>query len=142
MSKIWSSEASAIVAAVGVIIFLGLLTSHWMLSVLITLTGYILWLYNRLRRLEKWISRGTKTSKVYDDNGFVGIIIRQLYHQKKINNERKKRTKDILGRLNRNISALPDATVLLNESREIEWCNEPAQYENVVCESKVRAYRD
>ena len=128
MSKIWSSEASAILTAVGVVIFFGLLTSHWMLAVLITLTGYILWLYNRLRRLEKWIARGTKTSKVYDDNGFVGIIIRHLYHQKKINNERKRRTKDILGRLNRNISALPDATVLLNESREIEWCNEPAQY--------------
>lgn len=128
MNKIWSSEASAIITAVGAVIFFGLLTSHWMLAVLITLTGYILWLYNRLRKLEKWIARGTKTSKVYDDNGFVGIIIRHLYHQKKINNERKKRTKDILGRLNRNISALPDATVLLNESREIEWCNEPAQY--------------
>lgn len=128
MNKIWSSEAFAIVTAAGVVIFLGLLTSQWMLAVLITLAGYIFWLYNRLRRLEKWISRGTKTSKVYDDNGFVGIIIRQLYHQKKISNERKKRSKEILGRLNRNISALPDATVLLNEYREIEWCNEPAQY--------------
>ncbi|MDH5354003.1 MAG: phosphate regulon sensor protein PhoR [Gammaproteobacteria bacterium] len=128
MSKIWSSEASAIISALAVVVFFGLLTSHWMLAILITLTGYILWLYNRLRRLEKWISRGTKTSKVYDDNGFVGIIIRHLYQQKKINNERKKRTKDILGRLNRNISALPDAAVLLNEFHQIEWCNEPARY--------------
>lgn len=99
-----------------------------MLSALFALVGYIGWLYYRLIRLEQWLSRGTKVSEVFDDNGFIGIIVRHLYRQKKHNNERKKRTKDILGRLNRNIAALPDATVLLNQYREIEWCNEPAQY--------------
>ena len=34
----------------------------------------------------------------------------------------------MIGRLKRNISALPDATVLLNHHFEIEWCNEPAHY--------------
>ncbi len=99
-----------------------------MLSALLSLVGYISWLYYRLMRLEQWLSRGTKASEVFDDNGFIGIIVRHLYRQKKHSNERKKRTKDILGRLNRNIAALPDATVLLNQYRQIEWCNEPAQY--------------
>jgi two-component system phosphate regulon sensor histidine kinase PhoR len=104
------------------------LTRDWMLSALLLLVGYIVWLYYRLMRLETWLSRGTKASEVFDDNGFIGIIVRHLYRQKKLSNERKKRTKDILGRLNRNIAALPDATVLLNQYREIEWSNEPAQY--------------
>ena len=30
--------------------------------------------------------------------------------------------------MNQNISALPDATVLLNSEFQIEWCNEPAKY--------------
>ena len=107
---------------------LGIAVGNWFVASLITLGGYILWLYRRLARLEKWIWRGTKTSEVHDDGGFVGTIIRHLYQQKKIYNQRKKRTKAILGRLNRNISALPDATVLLNAELEIEWCNAPAAY--------------
>ncbi len=95
---------------------------------LITLGGYIAWLYYRLLKLEHWIRKGTKVSAVYDDQGFIGIIIRQLYEQKKTYNQRKRRTKRILRRLNQNISALPDATVLLNNEFQIEWCNEPARY--------------
>ncbi|MDH3536175.1 MAG: ATP-binding protein, partial [Gammaproteobacteria bacterium] len=50
------------------------------------------------------------------------------YQQKKVYNRRKRRTKRILRRLNQNIAALPDATVLLNSEFQIEWCNEPARY--------------
>jgi two-component system phosphate regulon sensor histidine kinase PhoR len=128
VNKIWITERLTLLVALLVVIFLTALTNAWVPSALLTLVGYIGWLYYRLIRLEQWLSRGTKVSEVFDDNGFIGIIVRHLYRQKKHNNERKKRTKDILGRLNRNIAALPDATVLLNQYREIEWCNEPAQY--------------
>jgi len=128
MSRIWSSEYSAILTAAIALVMLGLLTGSWFVSTLFILCAYIVWLYRRLVRLEKWISNGTKVSQVYDDNGFIGIIIRHLYQQKKTYNQRKKRTKAILGTLNRNISALPDATVLLNAELEIEWCNAPARY--------------
>ena len=128
MVRVWNSEASAIFAALAALVILGLLSESWTLASLLVLGLYILWLYRRLARLEKWVRRGTKMSQVYDDPGFIGIIIRHLYQQKKQHNLRKKRTKSILGRLNRNISALPDATVLLNEEQEILWCNEPARY--------------
>lgn len=128
MKKIWASESWAITSVVIVTLFMGTSTGFWYPSLLLALLGYIAWIYYRLLKLEKWVSRGTKISKVYDDHGFIGTIIRHLYQQKKMHNQRKKRTKDILGRLNRNISALPDATILLNEYREIEWCNEPARY--------------
>ena len=128
MKKIWASESWAITSVIMVTIFLGTLSGFWYASLLLALLGYIGWIYYRLLKLEKWVSRGTKLSKVYDDHGFIGTIIRHLYQQKKTHSQRKKRTKDILGRLNRNISALPDATILLNEYREIEWCNEPAHY--------------
>jgi two-component system phosphate regulon sensor histidine kinase PhoR len=128
MNKIWLTERLNLLVAFFVLIFLTTLTSDWMFAAVLTLIGYIAWLYYRLIRLEQWLSRGTKVSEVFNDNGFIGNIVRHLYRQKKHSNERKKRTKDILGRLNRNIAALPDATVLLNQFREIEWCNEPAQY--------------
>ena len=128
MKKIWASESWAITSVIIATLFLGTLTGFWYASLLLALLGYLFWIYYRLLKLEKWVSRGTKLSKVYDDHGFIGTIIRHLYQQKKTHSQRKKRTKDILGRLNRNISALPDATILLNEYREIEWCNEPAHY--------------
>jgi two-component system phosphate regulon sensor histidine kinase PhoR len=128
MSRIWSTESFAILTAIIALVMLGLLTGNWFIASTVTLVIYIMWLYRRLWKLEKWIRRGTKASQVYDDEGFVGIIVRHLYQQKKTHNQRKKRTKEILGRLNRNISALPDATVLLNAEFEIEWCNEPARY--------------
>ena len=128
MKRIWQTESWAITSAIIITLFFGTLSGYWYLSLIAALLGYVCWIYYRLLKLEKWISRGSKISKVYDDPGFVGVIIRHLYRQKKINSERKKRTREILGRLNRNISALPDATVLINQYYEIEWCNEPAQY--------------
>jgi len=128
MSNIWSTEAWAIVIAACMLALIGLLSGEWFMASLITLGAYIAWLYYRLLKLEQWIRKGTKVSEVYDDQGFFGIIIRQLYEQKKLYNQRKRRTKRILRRLNQNISALPDATVLLNDAFQIEWCNEPARY--------------
>jgi len=128
MSNIWSTEAWALAIAACLLGLIGILTGSWLAASLITLGGYIAWLYQRLLKLEQWIRKGTRTSEVYDDRGFIGIIIRQLYEQKKIYNQRKRRTKRILRRLNQNIAALPDATVLLNRKFQIEWCNEPARY--------------
>ena len=128
MSRIWSAEYPALIIAVIALVMLGLLLDNWFAASLAVLGVYILWLYRRMAKLERWIRRGTKASQVYDDDGFVGIIVSHLYRQKKVHNQRKKRTKKILGTLNRNISALPDATILLNADREIEWCNEPARY--------------
>lgn len=128
MNKLWSTESPAIISALLFFVLFGSIFDNWFVASIITLGGYITWLYYRLIKLEKWLARGTKTSEVYDDGGFIGLIIRHLYHQRKLHNKRKKRTKEILRRLNRNISALPDATVLLNDDLEIEWCNAPAQY--------------
>jgi two-component system phosphate regulon sensor histidine kinase PhoR len=128
MSNIWSTEARALILAAATLMLLGWLSGNWFVSGMLTCGGYISWLYWRLLKLEKWIRNGTRMSEVYDDPGFLGIIIRQLYKQKKTRSKRKRRTKRILRQLNQNIAALPDATVLLNQDFRIEWCNEPARY--------------
>ncbi|MCK4707076.1 MAG: DUF3329 domain-containing protein [Gammaproteobacteria bacterium] len=128
MNKIWETEKAAIFFTVVWISLIGIIFQNWIVAILFPLVSYIIWLYFRLYQLEKWLSRGTKASQVFNDNGFIGLIIRHLYIQKKVNNNRKKRTKEILRRLNTNISALPDATVLLDQNYEIEWANPPATY--------------
>ncbi len=128
MSNIWSTEAWALILTTAALMLLGGLSGNWFAASLLTCGCYIAWLYWRLLKLESWIRKGTRASEVYEDAGFVGIIIRQLYEQKKAHNQRKRRTKQILRRLNENISALPDATVLLDKKLRIEWCNDPARY--------------
>ncbi len=128
MNKLWVTEKFAIFFTIGWIFLLGIIFQNWLVATVLPLVSYIIWIYVRLYRLEKWLSQGTKISQVFDDNGFIGIIIRHLYQQKKVHSKRKKRLKNILRRLNTNISALPDATVVLNQQLEIEWSNAPASY--------------
>ncbi len=128
MSNIWTTEAWAMAIAACALLLIGSISGYWFIATTLTLGVYIAWLYHRLLKLERWIRKGTRISEAYDDHGFVGIIIRQLYEQKKIYNQRKRRSKRILRQLNQNIAALPDATVLLNSEFQIEWCNEPARY--------------
>ena len=128
MKQIWQMEKTAIFITVTTILVLGYFFENWIVALLLPLTTYIIWMYSRLFRLEKWLARGTKSSEVYDDHGYVDLIIRHLYQQRKAYSKRKKRIKQLLNRLNTNISALPDATVLLNQNFEIEWSNQPAAY--------------
>ena len=79
MSNIWSTEARALILAAATLMLLGWLSGNWFVSGMLTCGGYISWLYWRLLKLEKWIRNGTRMSEVYDDPGFLGIIIRQLY---------------------------------------------------------------
>ena len=128
MNKFWQYEKTTILLALSAIIAIGLVYQDWVVAVTLPLVLTLGWLYYRLYRLEQWIDDGSKLSEVTDDIGLIGLIFRQIYRQKKIHNKRKKRTKALLRRLNTNIAALPDATVLLNQQFEIEWFNEAARY--------------
>lgn len=128
MFRVISSESTYLTIAALAFLLLSIATGSGLLSLVIVLTAYIFTLYYRLARFEKWVSRGAKTSQVYDDNGCLDASIRHLYGQRKSANQRKSKTKQILNRLKKNISALPDATVLLNADHEVEWSNEPARY--------------
>ncbi len=128
MFKIWRYEKLAILLTLAGMVLLGLFYRNWAIALSLPLLGYLGWIYSRLLRLEKWLEGGAKPAQVFDDNGLIGQIVRHIYHQKKVHIKRKKRTKQLLHRLNENISALPDATVLINENFEIVWFNEAATY--------------
>jgi len=128
MANIWSTEKWALAIACLMLVLLGTISGSWLLASLITLCAYIAWLYHRMLKLEHWVRGGTRISQAYEDRGFVGIIVRQLHAQKKAQNKGKRRTKRLIRQLHQNISALPDATLLLNRELQIEWCNAPASY--------------
>jgi hypothetical protein len=107
MSKFWQYEKATILLTLSAIIVIGVVYHDWVVAVTLPLTLTLGWLYFRLYRLEQWIDHGSKLSEVTDDVGLIGLMVRQIYRQKKIHNKRKKRTKTLLRRLNTNIAALP-----------------------------------
>ena len=126
MLKIWQYEKVSILLTLAAMALIGLMFQNWVIAATLPLSSYLGWILFRLNRLENWLQRGSKLSEVSDESGLIGLITRQLYRQKKLHRNRKKRTKQLLRRLNTNIAALPDATVLLNENFEIEWFNDAA----------------
>lgn len=128
MWTIWRHEKLAILLTLGAMALLGIFYHDLALATGLPLACYLGWMYSRLLRLEHWLERGAKPGEVFDDRGLIGQVVRHIYYQKKAHIKRKKRTKRLLHRLNENISALPDATVLLNEHYEIVWFNDAATY--------------
>ncbi len=126
MFKIWQYEKTPILLTLLAIVVIGLTLGNWVIAFALPLLALTGMLYYQLYTLEKWLDRGGKLVEVDDHGGLAGLIIRHLYRQKKIHNKRKKKTKELLRRLNTNIAALPDATVLLNGQYEIVWFNDAA----------------
>ncbi len=85
------------------------------------------WLYLRLLRLERWIDEGMKPAKAPHDSGLGGEIVRRLLRRERASRKRKKRINALLRRIDSQIAALPDATLILGRHLEIEWSNAPAE---------------
>ena len=84
------------------------------------------WLYLRLLRLEGWLEGGMKAAGMPHDSGLVGEILRLLMRRERARGKRKKRINQLLRRINDQIAALPDATLVLGADLRIEWSNAPA----------------
>ncbi|MEN8213447.1 MAG: phosphate regulon sensor histidine kinase PhoR [Pseudomonadota bacterium] len=127
MNSAFSTERWRLVLLVVSIIVIGLLTGRWLPAVVIPVTLYILWNLYQLHALEKWLRQGAVDKKAPDAGGAWGEIVQHIHRRQFAAAKGKKRLANMLKRFNTTISALPDATVILNASYEIEWANKAAQ---------------
>ena len=126
MKQLLRHEAPALAITLLSAILIALGTGNWLYG-LAPFPFLTWWLYLRLLRLERWIEGGMKTSELPHDEGLVGEILRQLQRRERSSAKRKKRVNRLLRRINSQIAALPDATLILGPKLEIEWSNAPAQ---------------
>ena len=101
----------------------GLITGYWLISLVISLSGYIAWLLYKLNQLHTWLIKGAKPSLLPDSNGIWERITQQIQLIKKKSDKRKNRMSTVLKRLQGIITGLPYATVVLNANNEIDWAN-------------------
>ncbi len=126
MKHLLRHEAPALVITLISALLLAMGSSDWRFS-FVPFPFLTWWLYLRLLRLEKWIADGMEPGQAPHDAGLVGEILRHLQRRERNYAKRKKRINRLLRRINRQIAALPDATLVLGPDLLIEWANGPAQ---------------
>ncbi len=127
MNTAWSIEFSRILVTLFSTILFGFVSDFWILSVVLHSAIYIGWNVYQLRIFERWIRKGAPASSAPDSSGVWELIVQHIYRTQKSNKDRKKHLSNLAGHYQAVMSALPDATVVLNENLEIEWANKTSQ---------------
>ena len=127
MNSAWSVEFSRIFMLLCSTLLFGVVSDYWILSVVIHSSFYIGWNLFQLRALEKWISLGAPSESAPDASGIWELIVQRLYRMQKANQETKAHLSSVAGHYHAVMSALPDATIVLNRQQEIEWTNSASQ---------------
>ena len=110
----------------------------WMLFMLVTglindsvfvflftgLSVYTLWTLYNLNKLSKWLAHPSKHTP--EATGIWADVYYQLYYMYKRQRKARRKLTSILNRFQKSTQALPDATIVLNKSNEIEWFNPAA----------------
>lgn len=126
MGDAWSAEYWRLGLVFFAVLTIGVLTGYWYVAWILPLSLYIAWHLRQLYFLESWLRKGTKTKKAPESGGVWALIVQQIYRHRQQERVHKKRLASTLGRFNATTSALPDATIVLNKSHEIEWVNQAA----------------
>ncbi len=85
---------------------------------------YAVWSLYNLNKLSKWLAHPSKHTP--EATGIWGDVYYQLYHLYKRQRKARRKLTSILNRFQKSTQALPDATIVLNKSNEIEWFNPAA----------------
>jgi len=127
MNKFRTQEVWRLAGVLLTGVIVGLITSQLWPAIAIALLVYSLWLLNHLFQLNNWIQRGLKRSEAPNASGVLENIISNIYRLKTSKKRGKKRLAELLGQFKSSAEALPDATVILRASGEIQWFNEAAE---------------
>ncbi|MCH9699283.1 MAG: phosphate regulon sensor histidine kinase PhoR [Gammaproteobacteria bacterium] len=127
MDNPWSVESWRLVLVVLSALFIGLLTDYWMIAWGLPISLYIGWQLHQLYLLNRWLMKGAKTKNAPETSGIWALIVQQIYRSKRNERKQKKRLARTLKRFNVTASALPDATIVLDENHLIEWANQVSQ---------------
>jgi two-component system phosphate regulon sensor histidine kinase PhoR len=121
----WISEFWRLGALLAVGLIIGALTGHYALGFLVVLVPYLVrHLYN-LYRLDEWL-RLRRVSELPDIGGIYEELFHNIYQLQRRSRIQKRRLTDLLSRFREGTAAMPDATVVLKKSNEIEWYNSAA----------------
>lgn len=125
--RFWSLAVLRIAALLGALGVLGSLVGYPVSSVIVGISLYACWHLVQLQRLTRWLQRRqADLDEVPDAPGLWGELAAQLRGLVYRDRKRERRFATMLREYQESTAAMPDASVVLNDSREILWMNEAA----------------
>lgn len=126
MTKSWISEAWRLALGLFVAFVAGLITGYTSIVLIGFLLLYAGWMIFRFAELEQWLRDGGSTKRAPDVVGTASEIMQLIHRHRKFTDKRQDRLRASLTRFNDMAAELPDATIVLNENRQIIWANAAA----------------
>ena len=108
------------------LIGLGLLNGHLLLTLLFGGTLYMAWTFTHIFKLYRWLEGSRKTMPPEAD-GVWGDISDQLYRMQQQNRRARDLQRAMLARTKSITTALDEGLLLLNANRELDWWNPAAE---------------
>jgi len=134
MTSILRRELELLLAWLVIMLVLGSFIDQILLVVLFGLSVYIAWTLYNLHKLTKWLSKPSKHPP--ESWGVWDEVYYQLHHLYQRQRKARRKLTSILNRFQKSTQALPYATIVLNDTDEIEWFN-PAASQLFNLHSKV-----
>lgn len=118
----WPAYILRFALGTAAVLLLGLLSGHplpvWLLAALAVI-GYHA---RQILRLERWLRHGRRL-RPPQAGGLWGAIYDSLYRLQRRHRRRRHRLTQLLRRFRESANAMPDATVVLRDSGEMQWWN-------------------
>ncbi len=126
MSNPWWQEAWRATGLLLVAVLIGALIDRVGAVLFVVAAGYLVWHVRNLYLLERWLRTGAGPQPE-SARGVWGEVHFQLYRMRQRHRRRKRTISGYLNRFREFTRALPDATVVVRPSGEIEWFNDAAE---------------
>jgi len=119
--ELWYLSLYIIIAAA-----VGYVFDLYILFICIVLFSYIIFTLNNISKLHNWLLQRDKADPP-DSHGYWREIFNQLFLLEKARSQNKHILNETISRFQEATSALPDAMIILNKDRHIDWSNTAAQ---------------
>ncbi len=126
MANPWITELWRLIGIIMLALIIGAISGQMVGIVFLALLGYIAWHGYQLYQLDHWFKQQNGAPPPVAE-GIWGEIFNHIYRLQQRNEQRKNKLKKMISRFQKSTSAMPDATVVLNNHFEIEWFNKAAR---------------
>lgn len=127
MTTLLRTEISWFAGALLIGLVFGLVVGAPVLLMLLFSIAYAVWLLVRMANIVQWLESGAASSKAPPTAGLMNQVVGLIHREKAYSRKQKNRYRSTLARFNSLAAELPDATVVFDGQRIIQWSNTAAR---------------
>ncbi len=108
-------------------LLVGLITGQYGWALAAGLAGYLGWMLQQMRRLQRWLKRSQADEPPPDGHGPWGELFDSLYQMQRRDIRQRGQLQAVIDRVQGSTTALRDAVVMLDSDGNLEWWNPAAE---------------